>query len=80
MREVVFQVLSDRAGELVAIAHTPSLRITAASFEELQHEARDALMHHLGPAHAAYRVRIRRQSSAVAHGIHPLRRQGLPCH
>ena len=32
----------------------------------LQHEAREALIDHFGPAHCAYRVRIRRYPQPVA--------------
>lgn len=58
MREVVFQVLTERPGHLEARANTPHLPIQAASLEELHHEARDALITHFGPCHAVYRVRI----------------------
>jgi hypothetical protein len=61
MRDVVFQVLSERQGHLEARAMELPLGIAAASLEELQHEAREALIDHFGPAHCAYRVRIRRQ-------------------
>ena len=64
MREIVFHVLSDTPGYLHAEASVMStlqtIRITATSLEELQHEARDAVMKHLGQAHGAYRVRVRR--------------------
>jgi hypothetical protein len=61
MREIVFRVLAERPGHLEAQATELPLRIAAASLEELQHEAREALIDHFGPAHCAYRVRIRRQ-------------------
>ena len=52
MREIVFHVLSDTPGYLHAEACVvPTLqiiRITATSLEELQHEARDAVIKHLG--------------------------------
>ena len=60
MREIVFEVLSDEPGRLVAVAHSQHLRIDASSLEELQHEAREALMAHFGPSHVAYRIRLRR--------------------
>ncbi len=60
MREVVFRVLADRAGQLEAQAESLPIQISAPSLEELQHEAREALIEHLGQAHGAYRVRIRR--------------------
>ncbi len=58
MREVVFHVLADCPGHLAARAERPPITIAAPSFEELQHEAREALIQHFGPAHAAYRVRL----------------------
>lgn len=80
MREIVFRVLSDNAGHIEAIATDPGgpepLRITAPCLEELHHEAREALIDRLGPAHAGYRVRIRR--SAPQSAIRPLHRPGQP--
>lgn len=64
MREVQFQMLSERPGQLEAMADVPTIRrIAAPTFEELQHEAREALIDHYGPAHGVYRVRIRRQAA-----------------
>jgi hypothetical protein len=60
MREVVFRVLSDRPGQLEAQAEHQPLRIRASNLEDLQHEAREALMQHFGPSHVVYRVRLRR--------------------
>jgi hypothetical protein len=60
MREIVFHVLTDLPGHLVARAEGRSITIEAASLEELHHEAREALIQHLGPAHGTVRVRIRR--------------------
>lgn len=68
MREIVFRLLIDRPGRLEARAEAPPLTITAASLEELHHEAREALIEHLGPAHGAFRVRIRRHGE---HGALP---------
>ncbi len=64
MREVVFHVLADRPGQLQAQAEWPPITIAAPSFEELQHEAREALIEHFGAAHGAYRVRLQRHPSA----------------
>lgn len=65
MREILFRVLSDRPGQLVAQVEGgsvgQSLHITAQSFEELRHEARDALIQHFGAAHATYRVKLLRR-------------------
>jgi hypothetical protein len=73
MREVVFRVLAERPGHLEAQAVgaafsagvTLPIRITAATLEELQHEAREALIDHLGPAHCTVRVRVRRDPRAT---------------
>jgi hypothetical protein len=65
MREVVFEVLTERPGHLEAQAAELPRCIAAASLEELQHEAREALIEHFGPAHCAYRVRIRRPRPAL---------------
>lgn len=60
MREIVFQLHSDASDQLQATAEHLPLTIKAPSLEELQHEAREALIDHFGSAHVAYRVRIRR--------------------
>lgn len=59
MREIAFQVFSDQPGLLRARAEREGLSISADSLEALHHEARDALIAHLGSAHGAVRVRIR---------------------
>jgi hypothetical protein len=59
MREILFRLLAERPGHFEAQASDLPLRIAAASLEELQHEAREALIKHFGPVHCAYRVRIR---------------------
>jgi hypothetical protein len=69
MREVVFHVLTERPGHLEAQAETLPIRITAATLEELQHEAREALIEQMGPAHCTVRVRVRRGSSAAVSSI-----------
>ena len=64
MREVQFRVLCERPGYLEAQADLPAIRrIAAPTLEELQHEAREALIDHYGPAHGMYRVRIQRHPS-----------------
>ena len=72
MREVVFRVLVERPGHLTAQADDPSVRIEAPSLEELHHEAREALIRHFGPAHTAFRVRIRRSRPQPVSRIRPL--------
>ena len=79
MREVVFRVLTERPGHLEAQAETLPLHISAATLEELQHEAREALIEHLGQAHCAFRARVRRCPSSAVSAIRPLRRQAKPC-
>ena len=64
MREIVFRVLSDQPGRLVAQTADQALTITAPTLEELHHEAREALIQHLGAAHGTVRVRIRRATSS----------------
>jgi hypothetical protein len=59
MREIEFTVVN-RTDGLVAQSLTQDLLIAAPTMEELHHEARDALIRHLGPAHATYRVKWRR--------------------
>ncbi len=58
MREVVFRLEAERPGHLEAQAESLPIRITAPTLEELQHEAREALIEHLGPVHCTVRVRV----------------------
>jgi hypothetical protein len=80
MREVVFRVLPERPGHLEAQAETLPIQISAPTLEELQHEAREALIAHFGPAHCAYRVRVRRRSGTPISSVRPLERLSAPCH
>ncbi|MEY4352213.1 MAG: hypothetical protein RLZZ609_454 [Cyanobacteriota bacterium] len=79
MREIVFHVRVERPGHLEAQAENLPIRISAASLEELQHEARDALIERLGPAHSTYRVRVRRHPSPPLSAIRPVRRPAARC-
>ena len=79
MREIVFRVLAERPGHLEAQAETLPIRITAPTLEELQHEAREALIEHLGPAHGTVRVRVRRGPSPAVSMIRPVRRPAALC-
>ena len=79
MREVVFRVLAERPGHLEAQAETLPIRITAPTLEELQHEAREALIEHMGPAHCAFRVRVRRAPGAAVSSIRRVGRQAALC-
>ncbi len=79
MREVLFHVVAERPGYLEAQADGFAIRIDAPTLEELQHEAREALIQQLGPAHCAYRIRIRRSQPQRVHAIRPLRCQPVLC-
>ena len=79
MQEVVFRVLAERPGHLEAQAESLPIQISAPTLEELQHEAREAMITHLGPAHCAYRVRVRRSSGAALSNIRPLGRSAPRC-
>ena len=72
MREVVFRLEAERPGHLEARAETLPIRITAPTLEELQHEAREALIEHMGPAHCSVRVRVRRRPAGAAALIRPV--------
>ncbi|MFM9087005.1 MAG: hypothetical protein ACKOPT_02460, partial [Cyanobium sp.] len=80
MREVVFRVVAERPGHLEAQADTLPIHICAPSLEELQHEAREALIEHLGPAHGTFRVRVRRGVSPAVRTIRPGCRPSALCH
>jgi hypothetical protein len=58
MREIVFRVSAERPGHLEATAARPRLTVWAPSREEWHHEAREALIRELGPAHITYRIRL----------------------
>jgi hypothetical protein len=79
MREVVFHVLVERPGHLEAKADTLPICITAPTLEELQHEAREALIEHLGPAHGTVRVRVRREPGTAISSIRPVGRPAALC-
>ncbi len=79
MREVLFRVVAEHPGHLEAQADGFAIRIAAPTLEELQHEAREALIQQLGPAHCAYRVRVRRSQLQRINAIRPLRCQPALC-
>jgi hypothetical protein len=64
MREIIFRVTAERPGHLEAQALQPGLTVSAPTQEEWHHEARETLIHTLGPAHVTYRIRLRRDGSA----------------
>ena len=65
MREVVFRLEAERPGHLEARAVgaafsagvTLPIHISAPTLQELQHEARETLIAHMGPADCTVRVR-----------------------
>ncbi|MFM7264192.1 MAG: hypothetical protein ACKOZW_01060 [Cyanobium sp.] len=65
MREIVFRVTAERPGHLEARALQPGLTVSAPTHEEWHHEARETLIHALGPAHVTYRIRLRRDGSTL---------------
>ena len=75
MREIVFRVLAERPGHLEAQAETLPILITAPTLEELQHEARETLIEHLGPAHCTFRVKVRRDPGTAVSSIRPAGRR-----
>jgi hypothetical protein len=72
MREISFRITKEQPGQVEARSLTPPLWVKADSREELEHEAREALIQRFGAAHVAYRVRVRgsvqiqRQSGLLA--------------
>jgi hypothetical protein len=81
MREIVFRLESERPGHLEARAEFLPIHINAPTLEELQHEAREALIAHMGPAHGTVRVRVRvrRGPSAAVSSIRPVGRPAALC-
>jgi len=71
MREIVFHLQEHSGTRLRASAEHPLLTIEAGTLEELQHEAREALIEHVGAAHCAYRVRVRRHQRQSLSAIRP---------
>ena len=58
MREALFTVRARPNGSLSAECPALSLAVSGMNREELQEEARDALINSVGPAHISYRVRL----------------------
>ncbi len=75
----VFRLEAERRGHLEASADGLPIRITAPTLEELQHEAREALIEHMGPAHCTVRVRVRRSPNAAVSNIRPVGRSTALC-
>jgi hypothetical protein len=66
MREAVFMVRHRPNGGLTAECHALRLCVSATDHEQLQEEARDALINAVGPAHMSYRVQMRRPAQHTA--------------
>lgn len=79
MREVVFRVLAECPGYLEAQAETLPISLTAPTLEKLQHEASEAPIEHLGPAHCTVRVRARRDPRAAVSSIRTVGRPAALC-
>jgi hypothetical protein len=58
MREALFTVSQRPDGTLIGENAALGLAVCAMERESLQEEARDALIHAVGPAHVSYRVRL----------------------
>ena len=58
MREALFTVSQRPDGTLIGENAALGLVVCATARETLQEEARDALIHAIGPAHVSYRVRL----------------------
>ena len=58
MREALFTVSSRPDGTLIAECTALRLVISGMNRDELQEEARDALIRSVGPAHVSYRIRL----------------------
>ena len=58
MREALFIVSQRPDGTLIGEIAVLGLVVCAMERETLQEEARDALIHAIGPAHVSYRVRL----------------------
>lgn len=77
MREALFTVSARPDGSLIAECTALRLVISGMNRDELQEEARDALIRSIGPAHVSYRVRFDQAAPCEGHplqSIQPLRR------
>lgn len=77
MREALFTVNTRPDGTLIAECSALGLAISGMNRDELQEEARDALINAIGPAHVSYRVRLDQQAPNTGRPVQrvqPLRR------
>ena len=66
MREALFIVSQRPDGTLIGESAALGLVVCAMERESLQEEARDALIHAIGPAHVSYRVRLQTSPRAIS--------------
>ena len=66
MREALFTVSQRPDGTLICENAALGLVVCAMERETLQEEARDALIHAIGPAHVSYRVRLQTNPRAIS--------------
>lgn len=78
MREIVFRVTAEQPGRIRAIVQDRGLVVEAPSLEELHHEAREALIRQVGPAHGTYRIRIRRDGLVQPPRLGTTQPSGIP--
>lgn len=84
MLEVILRVRTSQDGcfkaETLLPSSDESVRITASTLEELHHEARGALIEHLGEAHCAYKVRLRHQTPLAPRTMYRIREGAAHLH
>ena len=66
MREALFTVSQRPDGTLICESAALGLVVCAMERESLQEEARDALIHAIGPAHVSYRVRLQTSPRSIS--------------
>ena len=69
MREALFTVSSRPDGSLIAECTALGVAISGMNRDELQEEARDALIRAVGPAHVSYRVRLQQTPRSTAGAV-----------
>jgi hypothetical protein len=58
MREILFSVSTRPDGSLIGENAAMRIAISGLDRDDLHHEAREALIRAVGPAHVSYRVRL----------------------
>jgi hypothetical protein len=69
MREALFTVSSRPDGTLIAECTALRVVVSAMDRDELQEEARDALIRAVGPAHVSYRVRLQQTTRSTESSV-----------